>query len=1007
MRTIFGLLLLLLAAPPAFSQTEIHPFTLYTAEQYPAIHARLSREPYSGWMARLTTTSDDVLAIHIDWTLGAVPKATQGMYGKLLAAAYALSDSGASSRREYGEEAAKCLAGIPTSGYKSRFPSDLDISEAAMYWATAYDLLKGAGFDFAVAGYTGMEDTIRGNLSALRHYMAQNDGSIFGSPSGTLAGDFSSGAYWSAPHADNHHVKLFAALTVLSLSIYGVSGSSGDYSTACSRFFSCLNNLTITGFDGSPAGGWAEGPNYHEYTAQQYLPALTALENMELFDYSSRPEVVNTHLLIPKMAMPDWYLPPWDDNEAVIADLTGLYASHHRTLTDSGGLLWLWNHNGQPVNLAFLPDYLTQFDDTLPTPDSPASLGWNPTEFFPESGFARFRDSWEPDARWLLLLSEHSEARGNGQAHEHPDPNSFILNAFGEMLVLDSGYGGYSAHDSTRFAVNHNLILTDGEGPSAAAQSEIFGIKSFWQANGSDAFLEDRFTTPGLDYALSTTEYTTSGGKTDFTRQVLFPGKRYFLLYDRASVTGQQRTFTLLLHGNGGGTSGGTFTPLDGGGLWSRAKASLRSFTVGTNELAAGPSQLGFDTQDLAHAVYQRYPFLYHTVLKVSQKCTQSRFLSLLFPQKAGGAMPAPTALAVIPPDRGTGIRLALGDTTDYSVIREQGDTLAFSAGADTVSSDGELAWCRVGPDHTITQFLIVNGTSLAIDGASPATASRPVTLSADFRDSLAVTGYIITGTDIDSTTVTLANCSPSRITFNGVDRPFAISAGNASFTVTGSGEWRAVTILQPPSDVRVEDVPNDQGHSLKITWKASPSAKDGLVDSYRILRSRSSLLTDPIPLGRFSSLDSLLYYEERYTILIGSVPADSLQYIDPFVPLNNVAYHYWLQAQGSVALSKPAAASAIVGVAASAPRRFQLEPAYPNPFNPVTTLSFTLPEETRAVLSIHTVTGQKVAVLLDRRLGAGTHRITWNAAGYPSGVYVYTLTAGRHRAAGKMLLLK
>ncbi len=1007
MRTIFSLLtLLLFATAPAFSQTETHPFTLYTAAQYPVILDRLSREPYKGWMTRLTGTADEVLASNVDWTAGTTPKVTQALYGKLLATAYALTGSTAPNHRRYGEAAAKCLAGTPSGGYKSRFASDLDISEAAMHWAEAYDLLKGAGFDFEVEGFSGMEAVIRGNLAALRNYMGTYYATGFPIPEpGEIGKDFPPAALYFIQNSDNHHVKLLAALTVLSLAIYAEPGSPEDYSPAFNRFFSCLNNLTVTGGDAAktPAGSWSEGPAYHEYTAQQYLPALTALENLGLFDYSLRPEVVNTHLLVPKMAMPDGYLPPWDDSEAAIADLAGLYASRHRSLADSPGLLWLWNMNGKPVKIAFLPDYLAQFDDALTTPASPAGLGWNPTEFFPESGFARFRDSWDPDAAYLLLLSENGEARVNGQAHEHPDPNSFILHAHGEMLMLDSGYGGFDRHDATRFAVHHNLILTDNAGPAGASQQ--FGSSGFWIANGSDAFLGNRFTTPGLDYALSATSYNAVGGTTDFTRQVLFPGKRYFLLYDRVTVTDQPRTVTLLLHGNGGGTSGGAFASRDGGGLWSREKAALRSFTVGTNDLTLGPARLGFETQDLAHAVYQRAPLLSHTVLRISQLCSRGRFLTLLLPRETGAVMPAPSILSLIPYDRGTGIRLALGDTTDYSVVRERGDVVRFTALGDTVSFEGEMAWFRIGPDKRIAQFFMVNGSALSSGGTTLLTASRAVTLSADFRDSLAYTGHVITGTS--GATLTLAGVNPVRVTFRGADVPFTVTGGNAAFTVAGSGEWRVVTALQPPYDGRVEDIPGDQGHSLKLTWKASPSAGEGLVDSYRILRSRSPQLTEPIPLSRITSLDSLLYYEERYTILIGSVPADTLQFIDPFVPLNDVPYYYWLQAEGHGSLSKPAAASSEVGVETAAPLRFRLEPAYPNPFNPVTTLTFSLPEATRAVLSVYTVTGQRIAVLLDRRLQAGNHRITWNAAGYPSGVYLYTLTAGPHRATGKMLLLK
>ena len=145
--------------------------------------------------------------------------------------------------------------------------------------------------------------------------------------------------------------------------------------------------MTITGYNGEQAGGWAEGPNYHLYSAQQYIPALNALKNMHLFDYSVLPELVQTHLWLPKIVMPDGYTPSFDDNEAVIFDVAGLLYSHHNTLPERDMLHWMWDLNGRVVSKAFLPDFMTQFDDTPPVYNNPAEMGWNPTDFYPESGF--------------------------------------------------------------------------------------------------------------------------------------------------------------------------------------------------------------------------------------------------------------------------------------------------------------------------------------------------------------------------------------------------------------------------------------------------------------------------------------------------------------------------------------------------------------------------------------------------------------------------------------------
>ncbi|MBI5265910.1 MAG: T9SS type A sorting domain-containing protein [candidate division Zixibacteria bacterium] len=79
----------------------------------------------------------------------------------------------------------------------------------------------------------------------------------------------------------------------------------------------------------------------------------------------------------------------------------------------------------------------------------------------------------------------------------------------------------------------------------------------------------------------------------------------------------------------------------------------------------------------------------------------------------------------------------------------------------------------------------------------------------------------------------------------------------------------------------------------------------------------------------------------------------------------------------------------------------------YPNPFNPATTISFTLPQAGYARLDIFNNLGQRVATLVEERLSAGFHTFTWDASGQASGLYLYRLTTGDFSETKKMLLLK
>ena len=83
-----------------------------------------------------------------------------------------------------------------------------------------------------------------------------------------------------------------------------------------------------------------------------------------------------------------------------------------------------------------------------------------------------------------------------------------------------------------------------------------------------------------------------------------------------------------------------------------------------------------------------------------------------------------------------------------------------------------------------------------------------------------------------------------------------------------------------------------------------------------------------------------------------------------------------------------------------------------PNPFNPSTTISFTLPADSDVGLRVYDVTGALVKTLVDGRRNRGTNRVIWNGTnsnGTPvgSGVYFYRLTTKDRRLTKKMLLLK
>ncbi|MGK7389971.1 MAG: T9SS type A sorting domain-containing protein, partial [Candidatus Cyclobacteriaceae bacterium M2_1C_046] len=88
-------------------------------------------------------------------------------------------------------------------------------------------------------------------------------------------------------------------------------------------------------------------------------------------------------------------------------------------------------------------------------------------------------------------------------------------------------------------------------------------------------------------------------------------------------------------------------------------------------------------------------------------------------------------------------------------------------------------------------------------------------------------------------------------------------------------------------------------------------------------------------------------------------------------------------------------------------PESVKLNPNYPNPFNPATTISFELKEDSEVLLSIWNIVGQKVVTLVDGMKEAGEHTATWNASEMPSGIYIAQLEVGGQVFIRKMTLIK
>jgi len=98
---------------------------------------------------------------------------------------------------------------------------------------------------------------------------------------------------------------------------------------------------------------------------------------------------------------------------------------------------------------------------------------------------------------------------------------------------------------------------------------------------------------------------------------------------------------------------------------------------------------------------------------------------------------------------------------------------------------------------------------------------------------------------------------------------------------------------------------------------------------------------------------------------------------------------------------------SFVPGPPSGVPTEFSLFDAYPNPFNPSTTIEFAVPVKSRVQVKVFDILGKEVAVLLDEVRQPGYHKLTWNPTDNASGVYYYRLTAENFSETKKVVFLR
>jgi len=281
--------------------------------------------------------------------------------------------------------------------------------------------------------------------------------------------------------------------------------------------------------------------------------------------------------------------------------------------------------------------------------------------------------------------------------------------------------------------------------------------------------------------------------------------------------------------------------------------------------------------------------------------------------------------------------------------------------------------------------------------------------------------------TSIDETSITFTNLS------------LYDSTGAAVLTVTGTigpGWIDLEAGVETPIDFFNEDGEGDDDMEFYVSFSEDSTGMDievGYDDYYGEEYSDTSYFdwsatTDSLFLY-FEGDDYYYYYEEEAdTMALGyMIIEDTLFASSSFNPCEDDEYESYEECFGDMDIPgfdelvdvesfrinqetvfTSTVLTSIEPTNEGLPEEFKLYAAYPNPFNPMTTIRFDVGSTSHeSTLRIYDVSGRNVATLINGQLQPGSYEVQWDARGFASGIYFSELISGTKRHTQKMVLLK
>lgn len=332
-----------------------------------------------------------------------------------------------------------------------------------------------------------------------------------------------------------------------------------------------------------------------------------------------------------------------------------------------------------------------------------------------------------------------------------------------------------------------------------------------------------------------------------------------------------------------------------------------------------------------------------------------------------------------------------------YMLIPYIGATgLAF----DDAAPDGPWLWifCNLGPVQTlIKQFDPVNQNltgvvyELPLLAGSTSQTSSDLFFSSDYDSDLFVLGGITDADPVDQ--IFVLEMYPQEPT-SGISVMLTYQSGSPVPATGGSLNFNIAVTNNNPSPVTFDiwtmaTLPNgsEYGPIINVQDFTAPANWSGD-------RDRIQAVPGGAPAGMYT-------YDAYVGVYPGDIWGEDHFDFEKLAGGDGGAYVSGWACWGTE-FGRPTTETPVI-----TPNHFALHGAHPNPFNPMTTLSFSLPEASLVKLTVYDINGRQVAELIGGWREAGSHEVTFDGSGLSSGLYICRLQAGQFRAGGRMVLVK